>query len=147
MLSKNTKWLSGAELVIATPSLSYRKRASELDSSSSDSPSPVLQVPFLKQTAASVWLRREVLGHHPDLHERIRSAPITNDTEIWMNRIEPAIFHRGYCAARSAMPVQVAAHHVEIETVGRVFELFRSHHGILLHRFTTQMSQTGDYTL
>jgi hypothetical protein len=37
------------------------------------------------------------------------------------------------------MPIEVAAHHVEIESVRRLFELPCGHHGILLHRFTIQL--------
>src|SRR5229473_430672 len=79
-------------------------------------------------------LGREVLRHHTDLHERIRSTLIADDVEVRMNGIESSVFDGGYCPALLAVPVQVAAHHVEIKAVWQILQFLRSHHKILLYR-------------
>jgi len=51
-------------------------------------------LPFFKQQAPTVRLRRQVFWEHTDFQEGIGLAVIADDAEIRMNEIKPLIFER-----------------------------------------------------
>ena len=95
-------------------------------------PPPVLNLPLLEQPVTPVRFGREVLWHHADLQGHIRLTLVADDIEVRMDGIESSVFDGGYCPASVAMPVQVAAHNVQIEPDRQSLQLLRGHDKIFL---------------